>query len=54
MDDWEEVGQSLAGAGLCAGWEKLDFGRKSCKVYQTYQEYPFRSAQVVVSQPGRA
>ena len=25
MDDWEEVGQSLAGAGLCAGWKMLVF-----------------------------
>lgn len=53
MDDWEEVGQSLAGAGLCAGCEGLACVRNTFASYQTYQECPFRSAQAVVSQPVR-
>jgi hypothetical protein len=53
VDDWEEVGQSLARAGLGAGWEMLVFAYATTHARHSYQECPFRSAQAVESQPGR-
>lgn len=51
VDDWEEVGQSLAGASLGAGWEGLVFAYEASDVHQTYQGCPFHSAQAVASPP---